>query len=82
VLAIYCQGGLLLTFAMGFNGQCVANVKTQPTPTTFCGVAIKETLEGFIHCPLFLLSFFPYKLIKFQLILLNKLQVQVKINSS
>jgi hypothetical protein len=25
-----------------------ANTQTHPTPTPFCGVVIKETLEGFV----------------------------------
>ncbi len=35
-----------------------ANMQTRLTPTSFCSVAIKETLEGFFHCPYFYYNFF------------------------
>jgi len=35
-----------------------ANMQTRLTPTSFCGMAIKETLEGFFHCPYFYYKFF------------------------
>jgi hypothetical protein len=54
-------------------------MQTWLTPTSFCGAAIKETLEDFFHYLYFYYNFFltsfPYKLIKFQLNLLNKLQM-------
>jgi hypothetical protein len=32
------------------------NMQTQPTPTPFCGLVIKEALDYFVHCPFITIS--------------------------
>jgi hypothetical protein len=41
---------LKLTHRVWWEGS---NMQTQPTPTLFCDVFIKETSQAFVHCPYF-----------------------------